>query len=158
MFAAHLSSIKLEVLWCFLTNTTVHGQVLVCNMSGESNRPPTPSFWKVSQIAQFYCDSKGWVFFAYGDVFFTYGWSLLLTVNWLGLFYLRLKFGLVFFAYGGNSIGFGLFYLRFLPVRKIGLVVFAYGSPARKLGLVFFAYGSPTVSKNDEPSAKTPQL
>ena len=30
--------------------------------------------------------------------FFTYGWSLLLTVNWLGLFYLRLKFGLVFFC------------------------------------------------------------
>ena len=46
-----------------------------------------------------------------------------------GLFYLRLKFGLVFFAYGGKSarsflltvplvrkIGFGLFYLRFPPL------------------------------------------
>ena len=54
-------------------------------------------------------------------------WSFLLTVEiWFGLFYLRLKFGLVFFAYGGESvwsflltvplvqkIGFGLFYLRF---------------------------------------------
>ena len=54
-------------------------------------------------------------------------WSFLLTVEiWFGLFYLRLKFGLVFFAYGGKSvwsflltvplvqkIGFGLFYLRF---------------------------------------------
>ena len=58
---------------------------------------------------------------------FTYGWSLMLTVQGLGLFYLRLKFGLVFFAYGGKSvwsflltvppgleIRFGLFCLRFL--------------------------------------------
>ena len=51
----------------------------------------------------------------------------MLTVEiWFGLFYLRLKFGLVFFAYGGKSvwsflltvplvqtIGFDLFYLRF---------------------------------------------
>ena len=58
-------------------------------------------------------------------------WSFLLTVEiWFGLFYLRLKFGLVSFAYGGKSvwsflltvppvqkIGFGLFYLRF-PHRK----------------------------------------
>ena len=54
----------------------------------------------------------------------------LLTVIWFGLFYVRLKLGLVFFACGGKSvwsflltvpprpeIGFGLFYLRF-PHRK----------------------------------------
>ena len=40
--------------------------------------------------------------FAYGQVFFAYSWSLLLTENWPGLLYLRLKFGLVFFAYCGN--------------------------------------------------------
>ena len=34
--------------------------------------------------------------------FFTYGSSLLLTVNWLGLFYVRLKFGVVFLP--GNQI------------------------------------------------------
>ena len=55
---------------------------------------------------------------------FTYSWSSLLTVTLLGLFYLRLKVGLVFFAYGGN----------------FGLVFFAYGG---KFGLVFCAYGSP---------------
>ena len=62
---------------------------------------------------------------------FAYGWSLLLTVIWFGLFCLRLKFGLVFFAYGGKSvwsfllsvppprpeIGFGLFCLQF-PLSK----------------------------------------
>ena len=48
----------------------------------------------------------------------------MLTVNWLGLFYLRLKFGLVFFAYGGHR--FGLFYLRFPPGRKLGLVLVAF--------------------------------
>ena len=45
--------------------------------------------------------------------FFTYGWSLLLTVSWLGLFNLRLKFGLVFLAYGAKSVW----------------SFFAYGSP-----------------------------
>ena len=46
----------------------------------------------------------------------------LLTVNWLGLFYLRFKFGFVFFTYGSPRPGnrFGFFYL---------LVCFAYGSP-----------------------------
>ena len=47
------------------------------------------------------------------------GKSLLLTVNWLDLFYLR----------------FGLFCLRW----KLGWVFSTYGSPPlRKLGLVFF--------------------
>ena len=36
--------------------------------------------------------------------FFTYGWSLLLTVIQFGLFHLRLKFSLVFLAYGGKSV------------------------------------------------------
>ena len=45
---------------------------------------------------------------------FTYGWSLLLTVNWLGLFHLRLltvEVGSVFVIYGSPrpEIGFGLF-------------------------------------------------
>ena len=71
----------------------------------------------------------------WGHVFFSYGWSLLLTVKGLGLFYLRLRFGLVFFAYGGKSVWS---FLLTVP-------------PVRKLGLVFFAYGSPTVSKKDEP-------
>ena len=74
---------------------------------------------------------------------------------WVGLFYLRVSLfclQLVFVAYGQLAwsflltvwsfsltveIRFDLFYLRFPPVRK--------------LGLVFFAYGSPTVSKKDEP-------
>ena len=62
-----------------------------------------------------------------GMSFFTYGWSLLLTVHWLGLFYLQLKFGLVFFAYGGNR--FGLFYLRFPPGREIRFGLFCLRFP-----------------------------
>ena len=69
-------------------------------------------------------------------VFATYGGLFLLTVEIrFGLFYLRLKFGLVFFAHGGKS------------ARSFLLTVPLSG----KLGLVFFAYGSPTVSKKDEP-------
>ena len=38
----------------------------------------------------------------------------------------------------------GLLYLRFAPVRKLGLLSLAYCCPPlRKLGLVFFVYGSP---------------
>ena len=59
----------------------------------------------------------------------TVGLSLLLTVNWLGLVYL--KCGLVFLAYGGKSVWSFL-----LTVR-----------PVRKLALLFSAYGSPTASK-----------
>ena len=56
------------------------------------------------------------------------------------------ELGLVFFTYGWNSVWyflltvedrFGLFCLRFPPVRKSDLV--------------FFTYGSPTASKKDEP-------
>ena len=56
-----------------------------------------------------------------------------------GLFYLRLKIGLVFFTYGSPrpKIGFGLFLLTVPPVQK--------------LVLVFLTYSSPTVSKKDEP-------
>ena len=55
-----------------------------------------------------------------------------LTVNWLGLFDLRFSLFLLMV-----EIRFGLFYLRFPPLRK--------------LGFVFFPYVSPTVSKKDEP-------
>ena len=82
-----------------------------------------------------------------GKSLFTYAWSLLLTVNWLGL----CTYGLVFSAYGGKS---GLVFFTYgspPPLWKSGLVIFAYSSPHfRKVGLVFFAYGSPTVSRNDE--------
>ena len=73
------------------------------------------------------------VFVAYGQL----SWSFLLRVEIrFGLFCLRWKIGLVFFTYGSP------------PVRKLGLVFLACGSP---LGLVFFAYVSSTISKKDEP-------
>ena len=57
----------------------------------------------------------------------------MLTVVWLGLFYLR--FGLFCLRW---KLGLVFFYLRFPPLRKLGLVFFAYGSPTvRKLGLSF---------------------
>ena len=69
----------------------------------------------------------------------------LLTVNWLGLFYLRLKFGLVLFAYGGKSvwsfftygspcpeIRFGLFLLTVPPCPEIGFGLFLLTVPRRK--------------------------
>ena len=49
-------------------------------------------------------------------VSFFYGWSLLLTAIWLGLFDLRLKFGFVFFVCSGNW--FGLFFLWSPPSRN----------------------------------------
>ena len=55
-------------------------------------------------------------------IFFTYGWSLLLTEIWFGPFYLRLKFGLVFFAYGGRSVWF----------------FFCFGSPCPEFGFWSF--------------------
>ena len=78
---------------------------------------------------------------------------------WAGLFYLRVSLfylRLVFVAYGQLAwsflltveIGFvflltvenrlGLFYLRFPPVRKLGLVFFAYGSPGPEIGFGLF--------------------
>ena len=61
--------------------------------------------------------------------------------NWLGLFDLQLKFGLVFLlAYGG----------------KLTWSFLLSGRPptVRKLDLVFFTSGSPTVSKKDEPQER----
>ena len=70
-----------------------------------------------------------------GSFELTYGSSLLLTVNRLGLAYFPLTLGLV------------LFCLRW----KIGLVLFAYNSPRLEIGfLVLFARRKqtrPTVSK-----------
>ena len=91
---------------------------------------------------------RGRSFLLTGKSLFTYEWSLLLTVNWLGLFHLRLKFGLVFLAYGGKLVrSFLLFFLTARPCPELGLVFFAYGSPRPELGWVSFAYGSRTVSK-----------
>ena len=75
--------------------------------------------------------------------FFTNGWFLLLTVNWLGFFYLLLKYGLVFFVYGGNRFGvlltvppwpeirFGFFCLRF-PLAGNWVWCFCLRFPHRK--------------------------
>ena len=66
--------------------------------------------------------------------------SLIVAYGKFGLvffFCLQLKFGLVFIAYGG--------------IRKLGLVFLLTVPPVRKLDLVLSAYGSPTVSKKDEP-------
>ena len=107
---------------------------------GDRCWPPSPKSPKVQKRA-FLKRGGGLLYLRLGFFFLTLGlcylrWSFLLTVEiWFGLFYLRLKFGLVFFAYGGKSDW--SFYLRF-PLSK-------------KLGLVFFTYGSPTVSKKDEP-------
>ena len=64
--------------------------------------------------------------------FSTYGWSWLLAVDWLGLFYLRLEFGLVFLACGGKSVW--SFLLTVPPVRTLGLVFSACGSPCLAIG------------------------
>ena len=66
---------------------------------------------------------------------------ILALMDIIGLFYLRLKFGLVFFAYGGNRFGF--FYLWFPPGRKLGLVFFAYGSPCPEIGFGLFCLRFP---------------
>ena len=68
---------------------------------------------------------------------------MLLTVIWLGLLYLQLKFDLVFCGFT-VEIRFGIFYLR-SPLS--GNWIWSC-----------FAYGSPTVGKKDEPQAKRPQL
>ena len=78
-----------------------------------------------------------------GGSFLLTGKSLLLAVNWLGLFYLRLKFGLVFsltvemrivFFSLTVELRFGLFCLRW----KLGLVlIFAYGSAFPEIRFVF---------------------
>ena len=76
---------------------------------------------------------KGSYFLPTGKSFLLTVGLWLLTVNWLGLFYLRLQFGLVFLTYSGKSvwsflltgppcpeIRFGLFLLTVPPVRKLG--------------------------------------
>ena len=58
-------------------------------------------------------------------------WSFLLTVEIrFGLFYLRLKFGLVFLAYGGKSVW--SFLLTVPPVQKIGFGLFCLQFPHRQ--------------------------
>ena len=57
----------------------------------------------------------------------TYGWSWLLTVNWLGLFLLTVE------------IRFDFFCLRW----EIGLVFLGYGPPSQDIGFGLFPYGSP---------------
>ena len=55
-------------------------------------------------------------------------WSFLLAVEIrFGLFYLRLKFGLVFLAYGGKSVW--SFLLTVPPVQKIGFGLFCLRFP-----------------------------
>ena len=49
---------------------------------------------------------------------FAYSWSVLLAVIWFGLFYLRLKFGLVFLLKVENWLG--LFLLTVAPSPEIG--------------------------------------
>ena len=66
---------------------------------------------------------------------FTYGWSLLLTENWLGLLYFQLNFGLVIFAHGGKLVG------SFLTSGSLG----------PEFGLL---YVSRTVSKKSRPASK----
>ena len=80
---------------------------------------------------------------------------------WVGLFYLRVSlFYLrsVFVAYGQLAWSFlltvwsflltvenrfGLFCLRFPPVRKLGLVFFTYGSPRLEIGFGLFCLRFP---------------
>ena len=85
--------------------------------------------WVVSLISMICCDRNpcealrfrlpaqhqvvGRSFLLTGRSFFAYGWSLLLAVNWLGLF----TYGLVFFAYGENWVW--SFLLMVTPVRKL---------------------------------------
>ena len=79
----------------------------------------------------------GW---AFGPLFVAYGylvWSSLLTV--------KIWFGLV--ADGGNR--FGLFCLRFPPVRKLGLVFCAYGSPCSEIGFGLFCLRLPHRKQKD---------
>ena len=67
---------------------------------------------------------------------------MLLKENWLGLFYLHLKFGLVFLLAVENRSG-----------------LFTYCSPpVRKLDLVIFAYDFPTVSKKRRAASKNTSI
>ena len=65
-------------------------------------------------------------FYLWVSFLFAYGWSLLLTVNWLGLFSLRLKLDLVFLAYSGRSVWSFLLTVR--PPPEIWFGFFAFGS------------------------------
>ena len=80
--------------------------------------------------------SFGWVFLTYSQVFRAYDWSWLLTVNWLGLFYLRLKLGSVFCCLRS-------YFLLTVP------------PPSRNRVWSVFAYGSPTARKRQTESKKT---
>ena len=89
----------------------------------------------------------------YGQLVFYSRLGLLLTVNWLGLFYLRLKVGLVFFAYGGDR--FGLFCLRLSPCGN--------WATRQDIGFGLFYLWFPTMSrkhtkKNSTVSKKHPRI
>ena len=92
--------------------------------SWKSGHQQHPKGQKTGRVGLFYLRVSLFqlrlVFVAYGQL----AWSFLLTVeNRFGLFYLR---------FSQSGIRFGLFCLRFFPVRKLGLVFFAYGSPHHK--------------------------
>ena len=75
-------------------------------------------------------------------------WSFLLTVEiWFGLFYLRLKFGLVFFAYCGKSVW--SFLLTLPLVQKIGFGLFCLRFPHRKQKRRTVSKKTSIVSKKD---------
>ena len=78
--------------------------------------------------------------------FSTYSWSFLLTVNWLGLFDFTVAIWFGHFCLWWN-IGLVTklwsLYLQFPPVRKLGLVFFAYGSPRPEIGFGLFCLRSP---------------
>ena len=87
------------------------------------------------------------VFAAYGQ----FAWSFLLTVQVT----VEIRFGL--FCLLWNSVWY--FLLTVPPVRKLGLVFFAYGSPCPEIGFgLFLLTVPPPKVKSDEPQAKIPQL
>ena len=105
----------------------------IANMLGgqsaeQQKSPPRSNTILIKRVGLFYL----W-FVPFAD-----GWSLLLTVNnsvWSFLF-LRLRFALVIFAYSGKSVW--SFLLTVPPVRKLGLVFSAYGSPCPEIGFGLF--------------------
>ena len=82
------------------------------------------------------------VFFAYGLVFFTCGWSFVAHGKWVWSFPLMFEIRFSFLLTGENRLAF-----------------FAYGSPHPEVGSgLRVADSCPNVGKKDEPQVKRPPV